>query len=188
MGMKKTVYIRPLILSVFIILFDQITKFLVLKFIPEYGTGEGYIKKIIGEDFLWFINISNRGAMFSAAEHSTGIMRAIVLFIAPVLLILYMVHIVVYSNWEKNLRWVAAGIVGGGAGNMIDRFIRVEGVVDFISVKFYGIFGFLRWPTFNIADISIVISMFFWVTFILFPNFLSKEARVVDDEQSESSE
>ena len=39
------------------------------------------------------------------------------------------------------------GIVGGGLGNLVDRFFRKEGVVDFIDVKFYGLFGLERWPT-----------------------------------------
>ena len=54
-------------------------------------------------------------------------------------------------------RWVLCGIVGGGLGNLIDRILRPQGVVDFISVKFYGLFGFERWPTFNIADSSVVV-------------------------------
>ena len=35
-------------------------------------------------------------------------------------------------------------------------FFRSEGVVDFIDVKFFGIFGMERWPTFNAADSFIV--------------------------------
>ena len=42
-------------------------------------------------------------------------------------------------------------------GNIIDRIFRPEGVVDFISAKFYGILGFERWPTFNAADSSVVV-------------------------------
>jgi len=30
-------------------------------------------------------------------------------------------------------------------------------VVDFIDIKFYGLFGFERWPTFNAADSSVVV-------------------------------
>jgi signal peptidase II len=29
--------------------------------------------------------------------------------------------------------------------------------VDFISVKLYGLFGMERWPTFNMADSSVVV-------------------------------
>ena len=49
------------------------------------------------------------------------------------------------------------GIVGGGMGNLIDRFFRPAGVVDFIDVRFFGILGMDRWPTFNIADMSVVV-------------------------------
>jgi signal peptidase II len=49
------------------------------------------------------------------------------------------------------------GILGGGLGNLADRIFRPAGVVDFIDVKFFGIFGFERWPTFNIADSAIVV-------------------------------
>ena len=48
-------------------------------------------------------------------------------------------------------------ICGGGFGNLIDRFFRSEGVIDFIDVKFYGLFGLERWPTFNIADSAVVV-------------------------------
>jgi signal peptidase II len=54
-------------------------------------------------------------------------------------------------------RWAAAGIIGGGLGNIIDRIFRPDGVVDFVSVRLYGLFGFERWPTFNVADSSVVV-------------------------------
>jgi signal peptidase II len=50
-----------------------------------------------------------------------------------------------------------AGIIGGGVGNLIDRVFRPEGVVDFIDVRFFGLFGLDRWPTFNVADSSVVV-------------------------------
>ncbi len=69
---------------------------------------------------------------------------------------------VVYYLRSKSLtdfqRWCFAAILGGGVGNLIDRFFRVGGVVDFVSVRFYGIFGFERWPTFNVADSTVVVA------------------------------
>lgn len=51
---------------------------------------------------------------------------------------------------------ISGVILGGGLGNIIDRFIRPPGagsgsVVDFIDVSF--------WPTFNLADSAIVIGV-----------------------------
>ena len=61
------------------------------------------------------------------------------------------------------------GIVGGGFGNLIDRCFRTEGVVDFIDVKFYGIFGMERWPTFNIADAAVVVCGILLIISFLLP-------------------
>ena len=61
------------------------------------------------------------------------------------------------NDFTKLQRWAIAGIVGGGIGNLIDRIFRPEGVVDFIDVKFYGLFGMERWPTFNVADSAVVV-------------------------------
>ena len=61
------------------------------------------------------------------------------------------------QQWTKLQCWAIMGIVGGGLGNLIDRLFRKEGVVDFIDIKFYGLFGMDRWPTFNIADSAVVV-------------------------------
>ena len=37
------------------------------------------------------------------------------------------------------------------------RHSYLPGVIDFIDVKFYGIFGLKRWPTFNVADSAVVV-------------------------------
>ena len=42
-----------------------------------------------------------------------------------------------------------------------------EGVVDFISVKFYGIFGLERWPTFNISDSCVVVFVILFAVSVL---------------------
>ncbi len=52
---------------------------------------------------------------------------------------------------------------------MIDRVFRFnEGVVDFISVKFYGIFGLERWPTFNISDSCVVVFVILFALSVIF--------------------
>jgi signal peptidase II len=52
---------------------------------------------------------------------------------------------------------VLAAVLGGGLGNYVDRIFRRGEVVDFIDFKFYGIFGLQRWPTFNLADSTLVV-------------------------------
>ena len=75
-------------------------------------------------------------------------------------LIVMILVIVVYlrnTDFTQLQRWAICGIVGGGLGNLIDRFFRARGVVDFIDIKFYGLFGMERWPTFNVADAAVVV-------------------------------
>ena len=85
--------------------------------------------------------------------------RALAVSIALPLVLVGGVLVFYFRSAEPTLfqRWVLCGIVGGGLGNVIDRVFRPEGVVDFVSVKFYGLFGFQRWPTFNVADSSVVV-------------------------------
>jgi signal peptidase II len=65
-------------------------------------------------------------------------------------------------------RWTVAALIGGGAGNIIDRIFRSDWVVDFISLKVYGLFGFERWPTFNVADSTVVVAGILLIISILF--------------------
>jgi len=82
------------------------------------------------------------------------------LFFIGLPLIVFGIFIYYYFK-EEDLtalqRYAFTGILGGGIGNIIDRVFRPEGVVDFISVKFYGLFGMAYFPTFNIADSMIVV-------------------------------
>jgi len=73
-------------------------------------------------------------------------------------------------------RYAIAVIVGGGAGNLIDRIFRPEGVVDFISFSLFGVFGLDRFPTFNIADMSITIG----AAILLISGFLMEEKEMED--------
>ena len=61
-----------------------------------------------------------------------------------------------YKIKSKTEKTALALIIGGGIGNLIDRFCRPAGVIDFINVKVYGFLGYDYWPTFNIADSCVV--------------------------------
>ena len=143
----------PLSLTLFIIILDQITKTLVVKNIPLHTIGTEFFG-----DFLRIIHVSNTGVAFSVGATWSDIVRFAAFVIVP-LVVIVLVFIVYFRNneWTTLQRWAIMGIVGGGIGNLIDRAFRAEGVVDFIDVKFFGIFGLDRWPTFNVADMAVVI-------------------------------
>lgn len=153
---EKKLFLKKLVpfsLTACVILLDQITKILVIKHIPVYT-----IRWSFWNDFLRIIHVRNLGVAFSMGDSLPVFLRKIMFSLIPLAVIVYVIYLCFKSNEFSNVqRWCICGIVGGGIGNLIDRIFRKEGVVDFIDVKFFGIFGMERWPTFNVADAAVVV-------------------------------
>lgn len=143
----------PLVLLVVVVVLDQITKMLVVKNIPYYTIGAQFFG-----DFFRIIHVRNLGVAFSFGAGLSDSLRRLMFSIVPVV-VLVLVMVIYFRNndFTKLQRWAICGIVGGGLGNIIDRIFRPMGVVDFLDVKFYGLFGLERWPTFNVADSAVVV-------------------------------
>lgn len=152
MKIKKEIWL-PFTMAIFVILLDQITKIAIVAYAPT----SRLIASFFG-DFLQIILVYNTGAAFSLGNTLSPILRFAFLKLLPLLVIIAFLPIYFKVEFSKFERWAICAILGGGIGNLIDRFFRAEGVVDFIDVKFYGLFGLERWPTFNIADASVVIA------------------------------
>lgn len=146
----------PLVLTVIVFVLDQGSKLLIIKNIPPYTIGASFFG-----DFLRIIHVYNPGIAFSMGNGLPDTLRGLLFAIIP-LVVLVVVLGIYFRNDDFTFfqRWAVAGIIGGGLGNIYDRFFRSEGVVDFIDVKFYGLFGLERWPTFNIADAAVLICGF----------------------------
>ena len=145
--------LKPFSLTLFIIILDQITKILVVKNIQPYT-----IKFSFFGDLLRIVHVRNKAIAFSLGHSLPEEVRIVIFSFFPfIILMLLILYILRTNEIVITQRWFLAGIIGGGLGNLIDRFFRSAGVVDFIDVKFFGIFGLERWPTFNIADSSIVV-------------------------------
>lgn len=143
----------PFVLSFAVIILDQVTKILIVKNI-QYGT----IGAQFFGDFLRIVHISNKGVAFSVGATWSQTIRQLLFSLLPLVVIGIVIAVYFRNDDFSTLqRWAIAGIVGGGLGNLIDRWFRKEGVVDFIDVKFFGIFGLERWPTFNVADSAVVV-------------------------------
>ena len=164
----------PISLAVLVVILDQISKILVMKNIPLYTIGASFFG-----DFLRIIHVANTGVAFSVGASWSETARRFLFSLIP-LIVIGIVIAIYFRNetWTKLQRWAIMGIVGGGLGNLIDRFFRAEGVVDFIDIKFYGLFGMERWPTFNIADSAVVVcGIILIVSFIVTYIKESKEAK-----------
>ena len=123
-------------LSIFIVLIDQYTKYLIF-----------YNHKIfLNKDFLLFKLdfVKNYGAAFNIFSGSRVFLSLISIFFSI---------LIIYLMFRKNTLntfdlYSYSFILGGTIGNGIDRIYRGF-VVDFINLNI------INFPVFNIADISI---------------------------------
>lgn len=165
--------VLPLILCLFVIIADQVTKIIVVKNIPLHGDFTVPIEEreiTVAGDYIQLIHVRNNAIAFSLGSNFSDTAR-ILLFKVLVLIVIAAVFVIYFRNNEftKMQRWCISGILGGGIGNLIDRFFRKEGVVDFIDCWFpKQLISSGRWPTFNVADMAVVIcGCLFMFTFIM---------------------
>ena len=173
--------ILPITLAVVVIVLDQITKMLVVRHIPLYTIGTQFFG-----DFIRIIHVANTGVAFSVGATWSETARRFLFSLIPLIVIGIVIAIYFRNNtWTKLQRLSIMGIVGGGLGNLIDRFFRAEGVVDFIDVKFYGLFGLERWPTFNVADSAVVVcGLLLVISFIVTSIRESKAAKNTNEQEA----
>ena len=123
-------------LSIFIILIDQFTKYLMF-----------YNKKLfINQDFLLFKLdfVKNYGAAFNIFSGSRIFLSLISIFFSIIL-----IYLILRRNTLNSLDLYSYSfILGGTIGNGIDRILKGY-VIDFINLNI------INFPVFNIADISI---------------------------------
>lgn len=137
---KKSRVALYVIISVTVILFDQATKHLIRNLIDSFR-----VIKVL--PFLQLVNIRNKGAAFGMF---TGFGNIVFIIIAA-LSIVFVVYLLVKG---KEDRFGLSLVLGGAAGNLIDRVI-FGSVTDFIDV-FVGRF---HWPAFNVADSALTIGI-----------------------------
>jgi signal peptidase II len=142
--------------------FDQLTKALV---VSALGVGER--APVLG-DLVVLWHVQNRGAAFSLFQDA-GILFYLVTLIAFGMIAYFHRQLAGRGPW---LHVVLGLILGGTLGNLVDR-LRLGYVTDFVSV---GI-GDLRWPTFNVADSSLVIGILVLVAYLTFLDPQRGEAR-----------
>ena len=155
----------PFVLTLGVVLADQLTKWLVTVLIPVNGIGASFMG-----GFFRIIHARNTAIAFSIGTDMSQGFKIIFFSLVPLVILgVIAFYLLKADNLTKLQRWSACGILGGGIGNLIDRIFRTKGVVDFLDVKFYGLFGLDRWPTFNVADAAIVVCGFLLVISFLNP-------------------
>ena len=158
---SKKVQIFSLLLCVFVIIFDQATKWSVLAFLPQ-----GSIINIC--PFLNLILTFNFGTSFGLLSPDT-IMEYYMIIALSILCIIFLIYVFIkLKNTAEQI--LCSLLIGGAIGNLMDRFFH-GAVVDFIDVYYNN----WHWPAFNIADGFISCSAIALLIYNLFSSEKSKK-------------
>ena len=125
-------------------LLDQVTKWLVLRFIST----DEFVPVIPG--FFYLVQVHNTGAAFGMLKDN----NLFFMLLASAALVLVAVFARRGAFADAPSRFGAALLVSGVLGNLTDRILHGY-VVDFLDVvlPWYG-----HWPAFNVADSAICVA------------------------------
>ncbi|MEO6777140.1 MAG: signal peptidase II [Kofleriaceae bacterium] len=164
------------IVGVLALVADQVTKLWARASLPVYGTGSGPGGTcVIPTDWLpqgahlgshcggkevdvisgfwkWRLSMNPGSAFGLFGSLSVGRVLLSIVGIAAVIAMIVMLK--KSRNDQRILHWALALVAGGAVGNLVDR-IYYGVVTDFVSWDL----KFMVWPTFNVADIVLVIGV-----------------------------
>lgn len=145
-------YILWLAVSALLVTLDQISKLLIVKYLPE-----GRTVRVIPYLFD-FVYVENRGAAWGMFAD-----RRWVFIVISSVAIVVMALLLLYTAKGKKLFVIPLVLVfSGGIGNMIDRVSKGY-VVDFIQFDFFKSF-----PVFNVADSYVTVGGIMIFVYLLF--------------------
>lgn len=131
------------LIALLIILVDQITKWLVVKYMT---LGESIT---VVENLLYITSHRNRGAAWGILQGQMWFF-----YIVTTVVIIGIVYYIRKFSADK-LTGISLGLILGGAiGNFIDRIFRNE-VVDFVHTYIFS----YSFPVFNVADSALCIGV-----------------------------
>lgn len=144
MSLSQKTVISHSLMSIALCVSDIITKLYV-------ATSEVFHTGVAVGPFLDIKYTLNRGISFSLLSAMGN--RSWWMLLIPIVLVLSILSgYALYRLHQGKTAWAEMWIIGGGSANLIDRIIH-GGVIDFIDIHV----GSWYWPTFNIADICIVL-------------------------------
>ena len=140
-----------LFLTLPLYLLDQLTKYLVLRFIAPLG-----YQPVI-RNFFDLVHVTNSGAAFGSFANNNGFFIALS-FVALVTVIVLLLRHGPPDAWRSfALGLLLAGILG----NLTDRLVHGH-VIDFLLFNLHVRFAD-PWPAFNVADSCICIAVFCFI-------------------------
>ena len=134
--------------SVVVLLVDQCTKLLADAMLTLH-------QQVAVVPFIALYKAYNPGAAFSFLSDASGWQRWFFVVLAVIVIGVLLVWLRRLSARETGTSLALSLILGGAAGNLIDRLVYGY-VIDFIDVYY----GSWHWPAFNVADAAISVGAF----------------------------
>ncbi len=190
MSLFKNKYVLLVLVALFWLIFDQVTKYAVVANLTSAPYGDSQCTgsferfwscphpaarppKVLLGPALSFHYVENNGAAFGIFTRLSDSVRRPLLLTIVILAIGLMIFMYLKSDPDKLIwRTCLAPIIGGAVGNWIDRF-RLTYVIDFISNDF-GFWPFHPWPIYNVADIAVTVGI---AVILIDGFFFSKEEK-----------
>lgn len=147
-----------LLVAIIVIALDQVTKALV---VANLSPPESRAPIPIIGNYLSIYYIQNSGAAFSLFANNA----ILIIFIAIALCIIVYLYVRMLNSGPMGYKLIFGMIIGGAAGNLIDRALHAGYVVDFIFFQIPQI-GY-RFAIFNFADASISVGVILLLFFVL---------------------
>ncbi len=152
---RNAIYLLTVTLPIIVV--DQITKVWAIAF--RDGS-----EKVVFESWWRFIYAENRGALWGIGNNFSEFYRKLVFLGISSLITLVIVYLLLAYSENRLMKYIYGFVLGGALGNLYDRFFRGY-VIDFIDWHWGNAY---HWPTFNIADVAIVVAVALMSIEILF--------------------
>ena len=152
----------PYLIALAAILIDQYTKALAVLKLQAASAP-------VIQNVFHFTYVENTGAAFGIFKNGNSVFTAVI----SIVLIGIVVALVIIKPPQRILKISAGLILGGAAGNLIDRIFRGF-VVDFFD------FRLINFAVFNVADSCVTVGAVLLCVYLLF----LEQKKVADDEKA----
>ena len=147
---------------------DQLTKWLAVVYL------QGEPSFPLWRDVLHFTFVKNEGAAFGMlANH-----RWVFMIVSTVAILGLLIYLFRFRPKSRYVQITLAMIIGGGIGNMIDRF-ALGYVIDFID------FTLINFAVFNVADSFVTVGAFMLMGYLRWDLIRDKKTSKVEKQTEE---
>ncbi|MHA1567779.1 MAG: signal peptidase II, partial [Alphaproteobacteria bacterium] len=153
----RKITLASLILTMWVLLADQVSKWAVVVVVFGRSFGDGALFEgslppagVAVTGFFNLVLFGNKGVAFSLLDGGAG--RWLLIVLALGIVVGLAIWLWKVEQWMVGL--AIGAIIGGALGNALDR-VRFGAVVDFLDFHAFG----WHWPSFNVADSSIVVGV-----------------------------